>query len=242
MLGLVFPPDDVGDPHGDVIHYHREIISGNAVGPLQHQVVQFLVVKGDGPLIWSSQWVTPVGRVLKRTAVSGPGGRFRSRQRPSYLGFCPGPGRPGGPRPPGRAVAVIRHAGQQAVDIVLINGQALRLAIGAFVPVKAHPGQGIQDLVDERLLGPFPVGILDPQDKSSLVMSCDEPVEQGRMGPPQMEGAGEAGEKRVRTAVRLASFKTRGTTKIHGDRPGNFLYCRRVGRHRPALSGHGLTG
>ena len=43
--------------HGDVIHHHREIIGGNAVGPLDHQVVQFLVVEGDGAL----DLIVPVG-------------------------------------------------------------------------------------------------------------------------------------------------------------------------------------
>jgi len=54
---VVFSPDDVGDRHGEVIHYHRKIIGGNAVGPQDHQVVEFLVVKGDGPF----DLIVPVG-------------------------------------------------------------------------------------------------------------------------------------------------------------------------------------
>ena len=113
---VVFTPDDLGDAHGEVIHHHREIIGGNAVGPLQHQVVQFLVVKGDGAL----DLVVPMGDaglgVLKRTTVFGPGGRLQLPAVAVVLGFV-APGQGGlaaGLQILGRAVAVIGRAARPA--------------------------------------------------------------------------------------------------------------------------------
>ena len=86
---VVLAPDDLGDPHGDVIHHHREVVGGDAVGPLQHQVVQFLVVEGDGAL----DAVVPVGDPGQGGLEAHHGvrtlARPRSRQRPSYLGLSP---------------------------------------------------------------------------------------------------------------------------------------------------------
>src|SRR4030042_1954200 len=96
----------------------------------------------------------------------------------------------------GWAVAIIGRAhSQQAVDIILINGQPFGLAVGAFVPMETQPAQGVQDLLDEFFLGALLVRVFDPQDESPPVAPGDEHVEQGGVGPPQMQGAGGAGGK-----------------------------------------------
>jgi len=89
----------------------------------------------------------------------------------------------------------------------VIDGQPFGLAIGAFIPVQAQPGHGRQDLGDELLLGAFPVGVLDPEDESPLIMPGNEPVEQRRVGAAQVEGAGGTGENRVRTSDMLLPLR-----------------------------------
>ena len=145
-----------------------------------------------GPLIRSSQRVTPVSGPWKRTTVLGPGPRLRLRQRPSYLGLSPRA------RAASRAdlqvfrgaVAVIGRAlGQQAVDIFPIEAQPLGLVVRAFVPLEAQPVHGIQNFFDKLCFGTFLIGIFDAQDKGAVKMAGDEPVEQGGMGAAQMQRA-----------------------------------------------------
>ena len=94
----------------------------------------------------------------------------------------------------GRAVAVVGRAPlQQPVDVVVIERQSLRLAIGAFIPVQAQPGHGLQNLGDELFLGALRVRVLNPENKGPVIMPGNEPVEQRRVGAAQMEGAGGAG-------------------------------------------------
>ena len=108
---VVFTPDDVGDRHGDVIHHHRKIIGGNAVGPLEHQVVEFLVVEGDGAF----NLVIPVrdaGRAgLEADRGIRPGREVKLPAVAVVFGFLtPGQGGLAGLGILGRAVAVISRA------------------------------------------------------------------------------------------------------------------------------------
>ena len=122
---VVFTPDDVGDCHGDVIHHHREIVGGDAVGALDHQVVQFLVVKGDGAF----DPVMPMGDAgmagLEAHRGIRSGRQVKLPAAAVVFGFLPpGQGRLAARFESRRAVAIIgRTVGQQALDIVLINGQ-----------------------------------------------------------------------------------------------------------------------
>ena len=45
-----------------------------------------------------------------------------------------------------------------------------------------EPAQGVQDFIQEFLLGPAGVGVFDPEKKPALFMPGEQPVEQGRPG------------------------------------------------------------
>ena len=118
-----------------------------------------------GPLIWSSQWVTPVSGPLKRTTVSGPGRQVAAAAAAVVFGFvAPGQGGLAADLQVFRgAVAVIGRApGQQAVDIFAIEAQPFGLAVRTFVPIEAQPVHGIQNLGDKLCFGTFLIGIFDP--------------------------------------------------------------------------------
>ena len=91
----------------------------------------------------------------------------------------------------------------QLLAVFLIQIQPLGLVVGtvipahfrAFVPAQAQPFQAGDDLGDGIFLQTIPIGIFDSQDHPATLAACEQPVEQGRPGPPDMQIPSRAGGK-----------------------------------------------
>ena len=92
-------------------------------------------------------------------------------------------------------------AGQQVLDRRLITIQPLRLVIRgersahlrAFVPVDAQPVQAVEDRLQCLVDIPLLVGVVDPQDELAAVLPGEEPVEQRRANPANVQISGGTG-------------------------------------------------
>ena len=101
----------------------------------------------------------------------------------------------------GAVVAIDVARGEQSVGGPAIALGPLRLEVGAerpadlgpFVPVDPDPAEAVEDLPDGILDVPLLVGVVDPQDELAAVMAGQQPVEQGRPHPADVQKAGRAG-------------------------------------------------
>src|SRR6266849_1003126 len=95
-----------------------------------------------------------------------------------------------------RAVTVVGLAlGHQPRGVLFVEGQASGLIKGSLIPVQPHPLQAFQDGLDRLRSRPLAIGIFDPKDEDSLVVSGKEPVKQSRTDAPDVEVAGGARSK-----------------------------------------------
>ena len=90
---------------------------------------------------------------------------------------------------------------QQLLQKRLVDWQALRLKIGAFIPVDAQPAHGIENGVDGLPGGAFKVGVFKTQHETPAGVTGVKPVEKGRAGTAHVQetcGAGrESGNDRI---------------------------------------------
>jgi len=66
---------------------------------------------------------------------------------------------------------------------------------GAFIPIEAHPAQGIHQSFDGTTDGPLLIGVLDAQNKLPAMLAGEHPVIKGSARPADMEIARGAGCK-----------------------------------------------
>ena len=89
-------------------------------------------------------------------------------------------------------------AGLELLDDLGVDLTALRLAVGsvvsadldAFVPVKAQPFEGLDDLAEALLGVTCRVGVFDAEDELAAGVLGVGPVEQGRADHADVRGAG----------------------------------------------------
>ena len=92
---------------------------------------------------------------------------------------------------------------QKLLDRRLVARQPLRLVVGLvrpadlrpLVPIDPQPFQAVEDRRQGFLDVPLLVGVVDPQDELAAVAPREEPTEQSRANPTNVEVAGGAGSK-----------------------------------------------
>ncbi len=131
----------------------------------------------------------------------------------------------------GAIVAIDVAGGDQSLGRPPVVLGSLRLVIGAvrpadlrpFVPVDADPAEAVEDSPDGVLDVPLLVGVVDPEDELAAVMAGQQPVEQGRPHPADVQETGRAGgEPRAETGLNAwrhhrGSFD--GSTAFGGSTP-----------------------
>ena len=95
----------------------------------------------------------------------------------------------------GAFVFVGPTVGEQAVDVLVVQVEALALAKWALVKVDAQPLQVVEDGLGRLLGGAFLVGVFKAEDKLAAVVAGEGPVEQGGAGAADVQGAGRAGSE-----------------------------------------------
>ena len=204
--------DDVGDPHLGVVDDRGEVVERLPAGPDDHEVADLVGLLLDVPL---DQVVDdePSARAARGTGARTAVPRRRTGRPRSAVGrLRRGTGRrPWRRRPPsssggalglGAVVAIDVPAGDQAIGgrrgtfsarSRLEIGPERAADLGAFVPVHPHPAEAVEDLLDGLLDVALLVGVVDPEDELAAVVAGEEPVEEGRPDPPDVEEAGRAG-------------------------------------------------
>ncbi len=218
---MIVAPDDVRDGHGHVVDDHAEVVGGRSVGADEDPVVELPVLERDGPV----DEIVHHGRALVRdaqaqraggeaavTTAAGVAERLLARLGRLALGV----------QRLGRAVAVVRAAAlQQALRMRAIDVEALGLPVARrrrpLVPVEPEPPQGVDDEVDVLVGRARLVGVLDPQDEHATVMPREQPVEQRRPRPADVQMPG----------------RTRREPHAYGGRRGiSGIWTMRSGRRR----------
>ena len=94
----------------------------------------------------------------------------------------------------------LAHGGLVAVELLRLVIGAVRPAdLGALVPVDAEPAEAVEDGLQGLGHVALLVGVVDAQDELAAVLAGEQPVEQGRADAADVQIAGRAGAKRVRT-------------------------------------------
>ncbi len=195
----------MGDPHGNVVRHHGEVVDGGAVAPEDHEVVEVVPLEADPPM----------DRVVP--------GEFSVGHADTHGGFLAGGEAAGGlVGRDGAAAAVVTEAGllgggscplgvefrpgaeavvglarvQQLPDVGLVLFEVCALEEGALVPGDAEPGEAVEDHLGVGVGAPLPVGILDPQHHRAAGLPGVQPVEERGAGAANVEipgrGWGEA--------------------------------------------------
>ena len=207
------PADDVGDPHQVIVHHHRQVIGGKAVGFQQHLIVYLFVLNTDGAAhqVFEHRLALPghlqadhvgIARVqpgfhLRRTAVA-PGAVIARRLTGSDLplAHCLQLFR-GAEAVVG--AAVFHHLrGIAAVDLGALRldvGAVPAVTVGAFVILDAGPLQAVHQLLHRPFHQAGLVGILDAQNELPAMLFGVEVTIQCRTQPPHVQVAGGAGSE-----------------------------------------------
>ena len=102
----------------------------------------------------------------------------------------------------------------------LVIGAERAADLGAFVPVDPDPAEAVEDLADGVLDVPLLVGVVDPEDELAAVMPGQQPVEQGRPHPADVQETGRAGcESRAYTHEACFAAKPLEPCEFNSDIP-----------------------
>ena len=201
--------DDVRDLHDVIVHHVGQVIGGIAVGLEQHLIVDLPVLDGDGV----AKRVVHHGAAIHRHLQA-------HHRRLVAVGLRPRVGKlPAVPvvtqrglvlplllahrfQAFRRAPAAIRRAAvEQLLHVLAVDGQTLRLPVGAvgaanvrpLVPRQADPAQGAQDVFLVAPFGARLIGVLDANDAAPVVHAGKHDVEQPDIGGAHVRRAGRAG-------------------------------------------------
>ena len=202
---MVLAADDVGHPHADVVHHHRQVVQRRAVRPQQRQVLDVL---GDALLL-----AVDVVEKTHHGVVGHPEAHHKRppfRRQPVRLGPGEAPGeRVEAPLPALRLLLPALHLEllrrreaavrepplEQAERRLPVQRDPLRLHVGALVPVEAEPAETIQDALGHLRRGTLQVGVLDAQDEGSMMLAGKQPAEERGPGATHVQVAGGGGRK-----------------------------------------------
>jgi hypothetical protein len=235
--------DDVGDRHLDVVDDARQVIEAGAVGALDHMVGLRRPLAIDRAAHQIVDAADAVARHLEPHR-RGPALGFESCPLGRGLG-CPAAARDiGALRRLGlgalglgffgtRVVAVGNSRSEELLDRRLIERQALGLVVGRvrpadlgpFVPVDPQPTETVEDRGQRIGQIPLRVGVVDPQDELAAMAAGEEPVEQRRAHPADVQVTGGRGGEANAGSCRRRS----------GEGHSGTLF----GRREPARRRHG---
>ena len=206
-------PQHMGDAHQVVVHYHRQVIRGQAVGLEQHEVVDVFVGYGDvaadevvhGDAAFAGGFEAHHVRLARGNPAFGlVEGNVSAAAVVAGRLFLAALLGPQFGQAFGRAKAVVRVALlDQLFRVGAIEMRALGLAVrpirpalvGAFIPFQAQPAQ----VVHEILLGlgheAFAVGVFDAQDELTAGLAGQQEVVQRGPRATDVQIAGGRGRK-----------------------------------------------
>lgn len=169
---MVLTPDHVGDAHFQVVHHVDQVEDRVAVAAHQNPIGIGLFAIGQG-----AQHITD-DEIRNGNGLAGHAEEHRS-------------------------IAVVGEAlVAQFLDAPGINLAATTLEVGTaiaatqaggvagggtFVPVETQPTEAAQDHIDGLLAVALGVRVFDAQDELPAVMAGEEPVEEGRAGPANVQ-------------------------------------------------------
>src|ERR1700722_18321245 len=89
------------------------------------------------------------------------------------------------------------------IQVILVDGIPFTLKIGtvlaahprSFIPLQTEPPQSLVNYLDRLMSLPVLIGILDPQEKRSLVVAREKPIEQRRPRTSNVHEAGGRGRE-----------------------------------------------
>src|SRR5690606_2452140 len=194
----VLTAGDMGDPVVDVVGGRGQVVGRGPVGAQDDEVVDVLGLEADP---------TPHQIVEDHRAVLGDG-ETDGALGPLLVGSAdvmPGVLALGLSLLPqcfqllgGSVVEVGGARLDQGTGHLAVAIESVGLAVGAMrptdaralVPVEPEPEDRVEDLVLVLLGGPLQVGVVDPDDEDTAVMTGVEPVEQSGPGGPDVEDTG----------------------------------------------------
>ncbi len=204
--------DDVGDLHLDVVDGAGEVVEWRAVGPDDDEVADLVGGELDVSLDQVVEHQHPTGRDLETEGEGAPlglessglyrGNGLTAEAVGSLLAL--------GGSFVGRAFrfgAIVlvdvtgldQSLGRPAVDfgsLRLIVGPVRATDLRTLIPIDADPAEPVEDPLDGVLDVPLLVGVVDPQDElAAAVVSRQQPVEQGRPDPADVQEPRRAGRE-----------------------------------------------
>ena len=193
VVEVVVAADDVRDAHVMIVDHHREHIGRGAVRAQQDEVVELGIGDLDLPLD------EVVDHRLAGLGGLDPHDERLARLVGARLAIAPFAVDPEGasfglrrlaPRRQlilSQITAIGRPARNQFVRDFGVALLELRLKIRLAVAFDPEPRQPVEDRVDRRLGRALGVGVLDPQQILAAMMPREQPVEQGRPRPADVE-------------------------------------------------------
>ncbi len=199
---VIVAADDVGDLHRDVVRDDGEVVDRRTVGAEDDEVIEVATLPGDPAVNRIHPRDLLVGR-READRVRHPGrlptrgflGREMDRlpveaERPtarldrSALGVEFGGG---------EVVLVGQPLRQQRFGVGTVPGAILALKERPLVPGDAEPAHAVKNHLRVRVGAALLVGVLDPQHEGAAGPLGEEPVEERRPGPADVEVAGGGG-------------------------------------------------
>ena len=137
-----------------------------------------------------------------------------------------------------RIVAVGEAAREELLDRGLVERQTLGLVVGgvrtadlgALVPVDPQPAEAVEDRRQRVGEVPLRVGVVDPQDELPAVVAREEPVEERRAHPADVQVAGGRGGEADAGSCRRRSGEGHGRALFRAWSPLDVLIAIAVGR------------
>ena len=196
---VVLAAHHVRDAGVQVVDRDREVVEHRAVRARDHGVVEMQVLEAG----LAADQVVHDRRALLGDAQAHRSARLRIAPEAALGSVAALVGL----HVLGGGVAVVGVARvQQRLERLLVAAAALALKDRPLVPVELQPAQGIDDLGDVLGARAVAIGVLDAQHELSSLVAREQPVEQCRPRPADVQRAGrrggEAHPHRVRPFMR----------------------------------------
>ena len=168
VLHVVVAPDDVRDPHRDVVHDVGQVEDGLAVRAHDDEVLHVLRLLAQV--------------ALDLVVVRHVGPRHPEDDALALAGAA-------------LVLAVGQPLAEQRLRRLQVPGLLGGLVDGRLVPREAEPLHGADDGLDGLGRGALAVGVLDAQEELPALVAGKEPVEDGRPDVADVHVPGRAGRK-----------------------------------------------
>src|SRR3990172_3428205 len=209
---MVITADNMGDAHVDIVYYNRKMVRWMPIGAKEHKIINAFVFQRDFVMHQILE-----GSFTRRNQKTDREGftrllfyLFRCQTKTNAF-ILPGSFR----LHPGFTARIqfLRLAKATVCLLVLnqverslaIQVQTLRLVKRTFVPVEYKPLHAVQNDIDHFIGGSLHIGIFNPKNKCSLLLSCIQPVVKSCAGASDMQITGGTWRK----------SKTKGRGLIH---------------------------